>query len=44
MHNTSASFTKYYPSQQDAAINRLIIINVFDIHHNNINQDELIWS
>jgi len=43
MHNASASFIMYYPSQQDAAINRLIIINVFDIH-NSINQDELIWS
>lgn len=43
MHNASASFTKHYPSQQDAAINRLIIINVFDIYHNNINQEALIW-
>lgn len=43
MHNASASFTKHYPSQQDAAINKLITINVFDIH-NNINQDELLWS
>lgn len=44
MHSAIDSFKKYYPSEQDFAINRLIIISAFDIHHNNINQDELTWS